>query len=335
MANSSGRKQGSPAGTGEQEKAVARAKSVKERHVRRLKSFPNVIGVGVGYEIVGATRTDRVSIRVYVRKKLPEDQLAPEAVLPDTIDGIPVDVIEDEFWIQQQGPIPLEERRRAQNFLVGGISIGNLLVGGAGTLGVSVFDNRTGQEMILRNWHVLCARDTCQAREPVVQPGEFDGGTANDLAAELVRAVLSANVDAAIAQPLGQRPLFKEALELGLVEAQSQATLGMVVRKSGRTSGVTVGTVVDISADVEVDGYPNGTQDFIGQIIIEGDHPVSMRGDSGSVWVDNGNLVVGLHFAGSPGRAIANHIDAVFAELDINLGPGMTAFSWHTLVTTV
>lgn len=318
----------------EQQKVVDRAKSVKEKHADRLKRFPNVIGVGVGHEIAGGKRTGRVAIRVYVRKKLPKDQLAPDTVLPDTLDGLPVDVIEDEFWIHQQPPITLEERVVAHTFLRGGISIGNLLLGGAGTLGVSVFDNRTGQEMLLSNWHVLCGSDTCQPREPIIQPGAFDNGAQADLVAELVRAVLSANVDAAIAQPLGQRPLFKEVWDLGFVETSGVAQLGSVLRKSGRSSGFTSGTVSDISADVDVNGYPGGAHHFIDQIVIDGSF-ISIPGDSGSVWVDEATHVVGLNFAGSPSRAIANHIDAVFAQLDINLNPGMTVQDWQPLVINV
>jgi hypothetical protein len=329
MADYRGRKQGSPGE--EQQKVVDRAKLVKEKHADRLKRFPNVVGVGVGHEIVGGKRTDRVAIRVYVRKKLPKDQLAPDVILPDTIDGLPVDVIQDEFWIHQQPPISLEERVVSHIFLRGGISIGNLLVGGSGTLGVSVFDNRTGQEMILSNWHVLCFSDTCQAGEPIIQPGAFDKGTEADLVAELVRAVLSPTVDAAIAQPLGQRPLFKEVWDIGFVEAARVAQLGMVVRKSGRSSGFTAGTVSDISADVDVNGYPNGTQHFVDQIVIDGNN-ISIPGDSGSVWVNDANEVVGLNFAGSSIRAIANHIHAVFAELDINLSPGMSVLNWHPLL---
>lgn len=318
-------------GTGEQERTVDRARSVKERHADKLKAYPNVVGVGVGHEIVGGKRTDRVCVRVYVRRKLPKSELPPGAVLPDTIDGLPVDVIEDEFWIHQAPPVTLEDHRRPHNFLIGGVSIGNLLVGGSGTLGVSVFDNRTGQEMLLSNWHVLCFSDTCQVGEPIIQPGQGGGdvGTANDVVAQLFRSQLSLDVDAAIAQPLGQRPLFKEVLELGVVEASSRAVLGMTVRKSGRTSGLTQGTVADVSADLDVNGYPNGAESFRDQIVIEGVVEVSLPGDSGSVWVDNANQVVGLNFAGST-RAIANHIDAVLAALDINLGPGMTVLDWQT-----
>lgn len=336
MADYKGRNEGARNGTtGGQEEAVDRAKSVKEKYADRLKAFPNVVGVGVGHEVVAGKRSDRIALRVYVRQKLPKSQLPPDGILPDIIDGLPVDVIEDEFWIHQQGPVPLADRLRAHTFLVGGISIGNLLVGGSGTLGVSVFDNRTGQEMILSNWHVLCFSDTCQPGEPIIQPGAFDAGTASDLVAQLARAVLSPDVDAAIAQPLGQRPLFKEVLEIGIVEASARAALGMAVRKSGRSTGLTAGTVADVSADVDVRGYPNGTQSFRDQIVIEGTVEVSIPGDSGSVWVDDANQVVGLNFAGSTRRAIANHIDAVFTALDINLGPGMTVLDWHTRAATL
>lgn len=326
MADLWDRKPDSQGSAGEQKKIVDRAKAVKERHADRLRSFPNVVGVGVGHELVGGKRTDRVAIRVYVRKKLPKDQLAPGAILPDTLEGLPVDVIEDEFRIHQ-------DRLSANTFLVGGISVGNLIVGGSGTLGVSVFDNRTGQELFLSNWHVLCFNFTCQSGEPIAQPGAFDGGTDNDVVAQLFKAVLNENVDCAVALPLEQRPLFKEILEVGFVESSNVAILGSTAHKSGRSSGLTPGTVSDISADVDVDGYPDGVHSFRDQIVLEGSGPISIPGDSGSAWLNEANEVIGLNFAGSSTRAIANHIDAVFAALDINLGPGMTAHDWQSLFT--
>jgi hypothetical protein len=129
--------------------------------------------------------------------------------------------------------------------------------------------------------------------------------------------------------------LFKEVLEIGPVDTSGVAILGMSVRKSGRTSGLTLGTVADISADVDVRGYPEGTRSFHNQIVIEGTGEVSVPGDSGSVWVDDHNNVVGLNFAGSTRRAIANHIDAVLGALDINLGPGITILEWHTEAATL
>jgi hypothetical protein len=134
---------------------------------------------------------------------------------------------------------------------------------------------------------------------------------------------------------MGQRPLFREVLELGVVEFSSRAVLGMTVRKSGRTSGLTEGTVADVSADVDVNGYPNGTESFRDQIVIEGVTEVSLPGDSGSVWVDTANQVIGLNFAGSTNRAIANHIDAVMTALDINLGAGITVLDWQMRTATL
>jgi len=316
------------------EKAVAHAISVKERHATRLKGYPNVVGVGVAHEIVAGQRTDRYCIRVYVRRKLSKSELPTEAVLPDSIEGLPVDVIEDEFRIHQALSVTLEDHRRPHTFLLGGISIGNLLLGGSGTLGVSVFDNRTGQELLLSNWHVLCGSDQCQIGEPIIQPGGGDVGTANDVVARLFRSVLNTEVDAAIAQMSGQRLLSKEVLEIGRVDTSGRATLGMYVRKSGRTSGLTAGIVADVSADIDVDGYPNGRRSFHNQIVVEGTTEISVPGDSGSVWVDDANRVVGLNFAGSPRRGLANHIDVVLRTLDINLGPGMTILDWQIRAAT-
>ena len=326
MADLWDRKPDSQGSTGDQQKIVDQAKAIKEKHADRLKSFPNVIGVGVGRELAGGKPTGRVAIRVYVRKKLPKDQLAPNAVLPDTIEGLPVDVIEDEFRIHQ-------DRLGANTFLVGGISVGNLIVGGSGTLGVSVFDNRTGQELFLSNWHVLCFSFTCQPGEPIAQPGAFDGGNDTDIVAQLFKAVLSDTVDCAVALPLGERPLFKEVLEVGFVEASNVAILGQTARKSGRSSGLTPGTISDISADINVIGYPDGTHSFRDQIVLEGTGPISIPGDSGSVWLNQNDEVIGLNFAGSGTRAIANHIANVFAALEINLDPGVTAHDWQSLFT--
>ena len=84
-------------------------------------------------------------------------------------------------------------------------------------------------------------------------------------------------------------------LEIGPVDAPGRAVPGMRVRKSGRTTGLTEGVVADVSADIEVNGYPDRTRSFHNQIIVEGPQ-VSDRGDSGSVFVGDDNQVVGLLF---------------------------------------
>jgi hypothetical protein len=97
------------------------------------------------------------------------------------------------------------------------------------------------------------------------------------------------------------------------------------VRKRGRTTGLTYGTVDSISLSVNLD-YEDGIgfRTLTNQIGITpdtthnamfGDH-----GDSGSVVVNNAREVVGLYFAGSSdGYGVANPIAEVLAALNISM----------------
>jgi hypothetical protein len=316
---------------------LQKALEVKDRIAPQFMANPNVTGVGVGYRIVNGQRTREVCIRVYVSKKRPRHELRAEEVLPDSMEGIPVDVIEATFEIQQGEP-PVSEHQRRHNPLVGGISIGNFILGGSGTLGVSVFDNVRREDMILSNWHVMCGRFDCAVGEAIIQPGTGgdDTGGAGDVVARLHRFALTDQVDGAIARLTGDRFLLKDVLGLGAVSEVGSPALGMRVRKAGRTTGVTVGTIADESADISVGGYPDGTRTFHNQIVIEDDE-VSRRGDSGSVWIDDSNRVIGLHFAGSTDgtRADANPIAAVLAALNINLRIGITMHDFVAITANV
>ncbi len=300
---------------------VRRAQELKRAYAGRLRAYPNVTGVGVGFKEVGGVRTDVTAVRVYVARKVPVGELAAADVLPTEVDGMPVDVIEARWVVHD-----VADHRVRHDPMPGGISVGNIVLGGSGTLGGSVFDNRTQEDMILSNWHVLCGRDDCRPGEIIIQPGTGGGdtGTAADLIGGLHRAVLSDLVDCAIARLSGHRFLIRDLLEQGALTGVGSAALGADVRKSGRTTGATSATVTDISADVEVNGYPGGTHDFREQLIIEGNQ-ASLPGDSGSLWVDDGGRAVGLNFAGSGGgRAIANRIEHVLDALEINVTQGVT-----------
>ncbi len=300
---------------------------VKKQVAPELRRYPNVTGIGVGYKEIKGKRTGVVGIRVYVRKKLPANALAPEERLPKTIRGIPVDVIEAEFHTHQDPTNPADHRLRFDP-LLGGISVGNLALGGSGTLGCSVFGNDIGEDLILSNWHVLCGSVNCAAGEIIIQPGTGGGdlGTPADVVATLYRWALADEVDAAVARLTGDRFLLKRQFGLGTVDQTVAPTLGMTVHKSGRTTGVTTATVTDVSADVTVTGYPMGDRTFRNQLVIENGNQVSRPGDSGSIWVDDQARAVGLNFAGSRDgkRGNANPIFSVLAALDINPKIGVT-----------
>ena len=76
------------------EKAIQRAIEVKARHEASLMKKANVIGVGVGFREQDGFLTDEVALVVNVTRKLPPTQLSPQDVIPDKIEGIPVDVRE-------------------------------------------------------------------------------------------------------------------------------------------------------------------------------------------------------------------------------------------------
>lgn len=123
-------------------------------------------------------------------------------------------------------------------------------------------------------------------------------------------------VDCAVAKPIDPNMFTGEILGIGHISGTKPAALGMQVRKSGRTTGFTTGTVNLLNATVNV-AYGNRVARFTGQIITG---PMSQGGDSGSLIVDGTeNKAVGLLFAGSNLSTIFNPIDKVLSALNINI----------------
>lgn len=297
---------------------IVKIKQVKEKVKEELMTkFSNVTGVGVGYRILKGERTNQICIRVYVEKKLPLAELQTNEILPTEIEGIRIDVIEGSFTIQSD---PTKKR----DPLIGALSIINSRMNAAGTLGGTVFDNTTRSDMILSNWHVLCGNG-CQVGDTIIQPGSYDGGTNQDAVATLTRSTLSSHVDAGIAVLNGKRFLDQSVLGLGWFKGHSNPSLGLQVRKSGRTTGITTGQITDLSADVTISGYPGGSRRFSDQLLIEASSGLfSDHGDSGSLVLNDNNQVIGLLFAGGGTLTIANKISNVISELNIDIDLGIT-----------
>ena len=79
---------------GDDASLIEQASAVKKAHQAELLSKANVVGVGIGYRTIGGQRTDDIALVVMVSKKVPSMELSPQDVLPNEIDGIPVDVQE-------------------------------------------------------------------------------------------------------------------------------------------------------------------------------------------------------------------------------------------------
>ena len=328
------------------EEAVAALDSVRREWLRR----PGVTAVDVGFKIEGDKLTDTVAIRVHVARKIAVAELASSEVFNETgktpkkVKGFPVDVIEAKYGPSAMlaEPMALDdadeeaiaglERTTAFDPLIGGISCGNGRVT-AGTIGAVVFDRKTCRPMILSNWHVLAGASAAAVGEGILQPGQVDGGT--QVVATLTRMRLNARMDAAVATLNGARGHARDILGLGTISGTEAATLGMLVVKSGRTTGITRGVVDGVSMSVSINYGDPGVVAFANQIRIVPrapwpavDYEVSMGGDSGSVWLNEANnRAIGLHFAGETDpipaseNAICSPIDAIATELDFSFQP--------------
>jgi hypothetical protein len=125
-------------------------------------------------------------------------------------------------------------------------------------------------------------------------------------------------VDAAIAAPLSPELVEKRILEIGAPQGVAEGTLGLAVRKSGRTTGLTSGEITQVEATVQVSYGAAGTATFTDQLMAG---PMSSGGDSGSAILDGSDRVVGLLFAGSSSTTILNRIQNVLEALNVVIDP--------------
>jgi hypothetical protein len=123
-------------------------------------------------------------------------------------------------------------------------------------------------------------------------------------------------VDCAIARPNTTGDVRNEILDIGAISGVAEAVLGLDVKKSGRTTGLTTGAIQQVDVSVRVNFGVNRVALFTDQVMAGS---MSQGGDSGSVVLDQQNNIVGLLFAGSPTTTIINRIQNVFSSLDVSL----------------
>lgn len=298
----------------------------------------NVHAVGVGRKLVNGKSTSTRCVRLYVVQKLAPSALSKRDRLPTKIDGIPTDVI-------QSPPAFISitacssARHNRQRPVVAGISAAHRAVT-AGT--ISCFcrsarpDDPDGAVYVLSNNHVFADVNQGAPGDALLQPGPADGGVTADRFADLHRFVrirlggLQPNgVDAAIGRLRGGVRFRRLICSVGSsLTGTAQAVEGMIVRKHGRTTGLTRGIVTDESYDALVGmdhSNANVVALFENQMRIEVIAPFAafgLGGDSGSLIVTGaGRRAVGLYFAGpeSGFYGIANHIQDVQNGLEITL----------------
>lgn len=389
----------------------------QRRFQLQLLAKANVVGVGIGYR---SEESDELALITMVERKLPVAALSAGDLVPPEIDGAPTDVIEVGS-IRAQLNDGVRDRWRPS--IPPGVSIGHPLVT-AGTYGALVYDNATGERLILSNNHVLANSNGASLFDPILQPAATDGGTApgdnvaqlyrylplryigdpdtppqlveptprnepdpppidepptqpppnqppptqppptNEGCANLIISLGNAlarlndpdaqvvitrsqaqtgdydpirpttieaqqtiplnTIDAALARPArGDSIVFSdEILNIGRIDGVRPPSLGLNVRKTGRTTGTTVGMITAVNATIDVNyTTPQGrrTARFVGQVTTTG---MSQGGDSGSLIVaQESRQAVGLLFAGSGTVTVFTPITPVLEALKVTLTP--------------
>jgi hypothetical protein len=313
-----------------------------------------VVATGVGFKIKDGARTGDVAVVCSVTEKLPRSQLAADELVPPTVAGVPTDVVATGRFRALGAGESLPDPRDRFRPAPGGVSVGHRDVS-AGTFGCLVRRNGEllvlSNNHVLADSNAGAVGDpvlqpasydggtvgedsiaTLADFVPLRLSEEESGcGTAQSAAGALnwlarlfgsdarLRAVsqeVAGNlVDAALARPLDPGLVTPEILGIGKVTGSARAELGSKLKKSGRTTGLTRGEVIQVDVTAEV-WYGERYARFTDQLMADG---MSQGGDSGSAVLDEEDRVVGLLFGGSDDTTLANRIEHVFSALDVGL----------------
>ncbi len=293
---------------------------------RAMRALPAPFNVAVGLAPAPG-RDFRLAVRAQTREALAHPALAW------ALDRPPSDVdVRVTGRVHALGGGP----RRAMLALAPGASVAHPAVT-AGTLGCFVSD-ASGGVGILSNNHVLADTDRGSLGDPVLSPGPLDGGGADDRIGQLSGVVpirqAGNEVDAAVAlldttpDPAGNAvdgvrltgPLDDDEI------ADLVGEFGRV-RKHGRTTGITSGTITAVELDGVAVVYDTGSFVFDRNIELEGvaGGAFSEGGDSGSVIHTSEGHCLGLLYAGAelPGQSggvtYANPLHLALSALGVRL----------------
>jgi hypothetical protein len=326
---------------------------IPKKLLKKLFALSNVQGVGYG-NMTKCGETRGKGIVVTVSKKIPETELHARDVIPRTLNGEAVDVIE----VGEIKALQMDRTAKYRPFPMG-VSVGHKDIT-AGTAGCIVHKN--GEKFLLSNNHVLANVNSGSAGDHILQPGPYDGGkdTPEYIVGTLAEYVKikfpsclysvvltqilnflsfsfgstvtfnyskkkfspsTANkVDCALAKLVSDIANDK-IVDLGYINNIGVAKVGDTVWKSGRTTSTKSGPIALTNYITQVNMGEKGNAYFDDQYLVN-QEGFSSGGDSGSAVIrKDGDCItlVGLLFAGSDKVTVVNKIQNVFDLLDITL----------------
>ncbi|MFA5881743.1 MAG: hypothetical protein WC834_06050 [Eubacteriales bacterium] len=314
------------------------------------------VGIGYKESVAASTgAAPKLGVVVLVKKKMPETELGAQHIVPKDLDGIVTDVIEvgelrllnrTERGAPAQPGVSIghykisagtfgavvHDRQTGEPLI---LSNNHVLANGTngqdnrskigdpillpgphdgGTLDNDVF----GRLYRFKPFQKTYAETSC----PKAAAAEFWANALFRLVApayvvKVKRQSEGENtIDAALAKPVNPAKLNPQILEIGEVKGVAEAEVGMPVIKSGRTTGVTEGSIMAVHTTVQVEMGDGEQAVFHDQIIAT---PMSQGGDSGSLVLDDKRRAIGLLFAGSDKTTVFNRIQNVMDQLDITI----------------
>jgi len=296
---------------------IRTAIQVQNRNTERLMGIPGVVGHGVGISSNGEP-----VIKIFVAR-------AGIPGIPAALEGVPTKVEVTGMVIAYADPTARFDRP-----VPIGVSTGHPDIT-AGTIGCRVTTDGT-DVYALSNNHIYANENDANIGDNELQPGPYDGGqdpgdaigTLFDFEPILFDGSNN-TIDAAIAIS-SESDLGCSTPDDGYGTPSStiveEPSLDLNVQKYGRTTGLTQGVVDAINVTVDVCYQTKGPflctklARFVQQISIT-PGTFAAGGDSGSLIVtdDVNNNPVGLLFAGSSTRTIANPIGLVLDCFNVSV----------------
>lgn len=317
----------------------------------QLLDRAHVVAVGIGYKMTQGQKTADLSIVCSVEQKMPASRLKTQDMVPTTINSIPTDVVETGVIYARQSrtdryrPAPGGVSIGHRNITAGTLGCVVKKDGQPCILSnnhvLANSNNAQPGDPILQpgphdggtfpDDHIAELLEFVPIEFSIPEPPSdcSIAGSAASLMNSIARALGSETrlkavrtragdnlVDAAIARPLQANDISAEILEIGTISGVAGGELGMIIKKSGRTTGLTTGEIVQIDVTVTVQYGGGQSARFTDQLLAGA---MSQGGDSGSAVLDTNNNLVGLLFAGSDSSTIINRIKHVFSILRISL----------------
>jgi hypothetical protein len=320
----------------------------------QLFGHAGVVATGIGYKVSDGKTSNTPALVCSVEKKLPKSQLQSSDLVPEKIDGFPTDVIETGRIRAFQGhtdrhrPAPggisighreitagtlgCVVKKGGQRVILSNnhvLANSNDAALGDAILQPGPHDNGSFPADHIANLEAFV--EVTFLIPEIPSDCKFATGVISVLNAgctvigsrtryRITRPIMpsaSGNlVDAAIARPINDADVSDEILEIGQISDVADATLGMEIQKSGRTTGHTTGQITQVDVTVNVNYGGTRIAMFEDQLMAGA---MSQGGDSGSAVLDMDRRLVGLLFAGSDSSTIMNRIGNVFSTLGLSL----------------